>query len=258
MKGYIGNLPLLQESAKKAGFLNGSHQMGIFRYAPLILRHDSDVYPLLALEAAKIYLLANQVELIAHEYDESTIIEELKLDNTKIPTDQFGRILIPYRGPAYSFSYASATDVLNETVLPEKIANRIIFIGSSASGMGDLKPTPLDADMPAIEIHASIVAGIIDNYLPYVPIWAKGVSIALMIALGVFAALLFPILETFQISILLFFLDFAIIGLNLLLWVLYGVVLSIVLPFYILQLLYTLHILSEIIHLFQKKNKPTH
>ena len=60
-----------------------------------------------------------------------------------IPTDDFGRVAIPYRGPAFSFPYVSASDVIFDQVDTELFDQSIVFIGTSAFGHADLRTTPV-------------------------------------------------------------------------------------------------------------------
>ncbi len=50
--------------------------------------------------------------------------------------------------------YVSAVDVLDGRVPPEMISRKLILIGTSATGMNDIKTTPVSRAMPGVEIHA--------------------------------------------------------------------------------------------------------
>lgn len=43
---------------------------------------------------------------------DTPVLEGIQIDQTIIPTDESGRILIPYRSGAYAYPYISATDIL--------------------------------------------------------------------------------------------------------------------------------------------------
>ena len=51
----------------------------------------------------------------------------------------FARALIPFRGPQGQFPYVSATDVLAGTADPDLIRDRLVIIGSTATGILDLR-----------------------------------------------------------------------------------------------------------------------
>jgi adenylate cyclase len=137
-KGYLGNIPLLQHAAKEAGFINSTPDSdGIIRFSPLIYRLGTNIYGSLALVAVREYLQPKEVTLKAKPYKDDEFLEAIQLDQISIPVDPFGRILVPYRGHAYSFSPLSATDVLHQRIPKETIQGKLVFIGATATGSGD-------------------------------------------------------------------------------------------------------------------------
>lgn len=243
--GYLSNIPILQQAAKKTGFINASLDSdGVIRYSPLICLYENGIYPSLALQATSLYLLQNHFALITHPYLKNEfVLEGIQLEDRVIPTDPWGRILVPFRGPPYSFTYLSATDLLHDQIPRKKIANKLIFIGTSAIGMGDLFPTAIFPVFAGAEIHASIAAGILEGYLPYKPAWGKGLSLACALGVGLVGAFIFPFLGPISntFSFLLFSLGLG--SFELILWRNYNLVVSLAAPFLTLFFLYLLNIL---------------
>lgn len=69
-------------------------------------------------------------------------------------------VMIDFVGAAGSFPTISAGSLLRGEVPPELLANRIVLIGITASGLGDMHSTPMGGDgslMPGIEIQANLV-----------------------------------------------------------------------------------------------------
>ncbi|TMP77071.1 adenylate/guanylate cyclase domain-containing protein, partial [Pseudoalteromonas sp. S983] len=81
------------------------------RYAMLFAKHNGQLYPSLSIEVARLYTLTDYVSVISEEFGDNYSITGVKIGNEMIPTDDFGRVAIPYRGPAFSFPYVSASDV---------------------------------------------------------------------------------------------------------------------------------------------------
>jgi len=74
--------------------------------------------------------------------------------------------LIPFLGPPGHFQRISYADIIKGLVNREKIENKIVFVGVTATGLGDALPTPvsgLSHPMPGIEINANIFASLQDN-----------------------------------------------------------------------------------------------
>ncbi len=251
-QSFLANINILQDVAKASGFINAAPDPdGVLRFTPLLLRHESGVYASLSLQAVSLYLLAKKIELVTGKYGNAAVLEGIKMDRLFIPTDATGRMLIPHRGPPFSFPYVSVIDVLNDKVARDLIENKLIFIGATASTIGDVRATAVAPNFPGIEVHASVAAGIIDNYLPYKPSWGRGVILFVMLALGVIYALLIPFFEVLGICLLCFSLSIALIFLNQWIWTEYGLVLSTILPITLLFILFLLNLIWG--YLFESK-----
>jgi adenylate cyclase len=177
------------------------------------------------------------------------------LGNTLIPTDPWGRILIPFRGRPYSFPYLSASDLLNGKIEEEQVRDKLIFIGLSATAASDLVATAISPVFPGVEVQASIASGIIDHYLPHKPNWGRGAAIALVLILGIGAAITFP-----YISKVVAFLGSALIilileGVNYWVWTRHQIVLAFFFPMPTLVTLFILDLISAYIADIREKKK---
>lgn len=85
------------------------------------------------------------------------------LGKRQIPVDGFGRALIHYYGPQYTFKHISLADVYDGTVEPELVQGRVVLIGATAMGLYDLRVTPFSPTLPGIEMHANFIASILDG-----------------------------------------------------------------------------------------------
>jgi adenylate cyclase len=231
MNGYIGNQPVFQEAADHGGFINAMVDAdGIMRFSPLLMRDKDKVYPALALEAAKLFLGLKFSGIVASRSGEHQVVRAIQLGEISIPTDPWGRILVPFRGPPYSFPYISATDVLHGKVAGEQISGKLIFIGVSATASSDLIATAISPVFPGTEVQASIASGIIDRYLPYKPNWGRGGAVAMVLILGVAASFTFPYMSRIA-AILASFLVIIILELvNYWIWTRHSIVLSFFFP----------------------------
>ncbi len=248
MKGFIGNLPAFQKSAGKAGFLNAMVDAdGILRFSPLLLREGENVYASLALEAAKTFLSLPIAGILSTESGGRQILKGIQMGPMEIPTDSWGRILIPFRGPPNSFPYLSALDVLEGKAPREAVEGKLLFIGLTATASTDLLATAISPVFPGVEVQASIASGIIDGYLPRKPNWGRGAAVGLVLAIGVFAALVFPFisrLAAFAISIAILL---AMEGINYWLWTRHALVLSFFFPIPTLAVIFLLDFVSMLL-----------
>ena len=192
--GVISNIDTLQNAAIGLGFINSSADAdGFIRRAALVLEHKGQLYPSIALEAARLYTLSEQVSLQFKKdlQTNESFLESIELVDRKIPTDEFGRILIPYKGPAKTYPYISATDVLMDRVEPGTLEGAVVFIGTSAVGLADLRATSVGLQYPGVEVHANVFEGLLNpQIVPAEPEWS-GVFTKLQMAI---VGLLFVIL----------------------------------------------------------------
>lgn len=84
--------------------------------------------------------------------------DSLTLAGRRIRTDIDHVMPIAFYGRHGTVRTISAASVLNGTVAPETIRNRIVVIGATVTGGGDVFPTPFDPVMPGIEIIATAIA----------------------------------------------------------------------------------------------------
>ena len=82
-------------------------------------------------------------------------------------TDELGQMLINYQGPWGTFHHYSIADVLEKKCVPGTFQGKIVLVGATATGIGDLRATPFGGtNYPGVEIHANIIDNILhDRFL---------------------------------------------------------------------------------------------
>ncbi|MHB1948146.1 MAG: CHASE2 domain-containing protein [Gammaproteobacteria bacterium] len=230
-KGYIGDIPVLQAAVKSTGFVNVFGDVdGIIRSVPLLIRYKNDLYPSLALQAVSLYLLS-KVKLVTGSYGEGGIrIEGVKLADHIIPTDEESQVIVPFRGRSFTFPYFSATDVLNNKFPADAFQGKLVFVGTSATGLGDLKATAIESAFPGVEIQATIADGILSDNFSFRPPWGLGAEVCLTIVLGSLFAWFFPYLGPRLLSVMIIIVPALLMIGNNELWVKTGLIISIFIP----------------------------
>jgi len=115
-------------------------------------------------------------------------VGSLYLNQTAIPLTSKGSMLIRFRGKGKTFHYVSAADILSDRIPKEKIQGKIVFVGTSASGLKELKSTPFDPVFPGVEVHATVVDNILKKDFLSRPKWAAGLESVGMLVLGLVSA----------------------------------------------------------------------
>jgi adenylate cyclase len=228
--GYIADIPVLQQAAKNAGFLNVFPDSdGIVRRVPLLMRYQDGLYPSLALNSVRLFLLSN-VNLITATYNESIRLEGIKLGDHLIPTDNQSQVIIPFVGNSFTLPYISATDVLHKNISAGALQGKIVFVGTSATGLGDLHATAIEGVYPGVEIQASIAYGILLNTFSYKPAWGLGAEVFATIVLGLLFIFTFPYLGPRLLGLIIILTPIALVMLNDLIWEKTGLIISFLAP----------------------------
>lgn len=92
----------------------------------------------------------------------------VELSNLANNWEQDFEVLIPFYGPRGTIANVSAESIINGTADREALENKIVFVGLTSSGLGDVVPTPvsaLDQLMPGVEVHANIYSALDDGRL---------------------------------------------------------------------------------------------
>lgn len=219
-QGYAANLTPFQDNALYAGhFDTYPDEDGIVRRAPLFYKYNDDLYELLSLAVARIALDEPTIELIKVKSGNYTSVENIKIGDRIIAVDRYLRALVPYRGTQGSFAYVSATDVLNGRITdPNLLTNKIVLMGTSAKGLQDTRATPISGSYPGVEVHANLIAGILDSNIMQNPAFIRGMEIMILFLSGIIMIILLPLVSPLIATLTTIFLLVGVISLNLAVW----------------------------------------
>jgi adenylate cyclase len=223
--GYGANLPELQQAAGGAGHFNPLVDSdGVVRRVPMLAEYDGAYYESLSLAMVR-SLLGNPPLMPGFaegRNDGYGGLEWLELDTPagalKIPVDDNVATLVPYRGGQGSFRYISIADVLHDRVAPELLKGKIVLVGTTAPGLLDMRATPVAEVYPGVEVHANMIAGILDQNLKERPPYMLGAEVVWLLLIGIALSVMLPALSPVK-AILASALMFAVTaGLSLMTW----------------------------------------
>ena len=240
--GTTLNLPILQENSYSSGFFNIiPDESGVIRSVPLLISYNDTLYPSLALEIVR---ALNDTQKVFVNYDENGV-SNIQLGDFYIPTDKFGRIFINYRGASKSFQYISAKDIYNNNFKAEEIEGKIALLGTSATGLYDLRATPYENVFPGVEVHANVIDNILQGDFLQKASYLDGVNIVSIFVLTFFVFFLVSVtpflLKPFVF--LLFFSLYVVFSYQTLFS--YGLVLNIVFPMLSIVLAFVFSIIID-------------
>ena len=178
----VCNLDVLAKKCSASGFFNIMQDLdGIIRKTPLLIEYEGKIYPSLALAAFCRATGDNQLLLRVNNNG----LESIGIGDTLIPVDAQGNIQVRYRGPGKIFQYLSAVDILKDRFPREQLEGKIVFLGTTAVGLGEPRSTPLDPVFPGVEIHATILDNLLRKDFLSRPNWVPGLAFLLVLISGV-------------------------------------------------------------------------
>jgi adenylate cyclase len=197
-RGASRNLPALDAAARGIGAFNWAPDRDqIVRRVALIFRLNENLVPSLAAEALRVAQGASTYVLKASgasgetAFGQSTGLNHIRIGTVEVPTDDSGAVYLRFR-PFDGSHYMPAWKVLAGQVPREEIEGRIIFVGTSAPGLLDLRATPLDAALPGVDIHAQVLENIIEGTVLTRPDYALALEELVVVLFGAALAALLP------------------------------------------------------------------
>ena len=197
--GYGANLAEFQKAAASAGhFVPLVDTDGVSRRIPLLVEHGGQYYE--ALSLAMIRVLLGQSEIVPGFVKDGGKdyggLEWLDVKSPRgvlrVPVDEHSGALVPFRGFQSSFRYVSAGDVLNGRLPKAALEGKIAIVGTTAPGLLDLRSSPVGATYPGVEMHANMIAGMLDAKVMARPAYVVGAEATLLLLCGVLLIFLLP------------------------------------------------------------------
>ncbi len=192
---------------------------GVFRRVPLVYRYKDALYESFSLAIVRALFGKPPLELEMVDSGFGKIsLEWLRVGDQRIPVDDEGAALVPYRGGSGSFRYVSATDVLSGKVPLEVLDGVIVLLGTSAPGLLDLRATPVGSAYNGVEIHANLISGMLDKRIMHHPGYTQAIELLALLTLGLVLGVCLPVLSPLLSSVLSVLMLSSIVVVNLYFW----------------------------------------
>ncbi|HWV19817.1 MAG TPA: adenylate/guanylate cyclase domain-containing protein, partial [Devosia sp.] len=157
---------------------------GVARRLPLLWRVEAGVLPALSLEALRVAMGVPTLVVMGDSLDGRTV-ETVRIGDLSIPTGPSGDLRLYFR-ELEEDTYIPATDLLGAdyAALARLIAGHIVFIGSSAAGLDDIRVSPLGMPVPGVSIHLQALEQILTQTFLDRADWVSGLELLLLAASG--------------------------------------------------------------------------
>lgn len=219
--GVATNLPAFSSVAAGNGSFMATPDIdGIIRQVSLFNvyppKNDrgikSNLFPMLGLEALRTYINPNARFVIKKRKDKGPLDTNftIKMADFEVPIESNSKLWVYYRdiNPEEYVSAYKLLDKENNQRLREKIKDKIVFIGTSAEGLRDIRSTPLDIFVPGVEVHVNVVEQILQGKYLKRPEVVSGVEAAIIGLAGLLIIVLAPFINVIWLG----FFTLALIG----------------------------------------------
>lgn len=165
----------------------------IVRQVPLLATLSGTLYPTLSLEALRTGMGETTAFVRSSggsgvlAFGQQTGVETVRVGATVLPTASDGQLWLNYARPDPR-RYVSAQKILDGSFDPNDFAGRHVLIGASATGLLDLRATPLASSVPGVEIHAQAIEQMLSGAHLTRPALATGAEILFLLAAGALVA----------------------------------------------------------------------
>ncbi|MFA7254891.1 MAG: adenylate/guanylate cyclase domain-containing protein [Candidatus Omnitrophota bacterium] len=197
-KGAVVNLPILEKAARGNGCFNmGVEWDNIVRRVPSLFRLNDTLYPALVLETLRIFQGASAYKITLAgatgetSFGEKTGLVSIKTGLLDIPTDATGRIWL-YDTGYKKERFIPAWKILSDDNLLKEMKEKVLFIGTTAMALKDLRATPLNPRASGVEVHAQIAEQMFLGDFLERPDWAAGLEFTYLTLLGILLILILP------------------------------------------------------------------
>jgi adenylate cyclase len=187
--GLLRNVPVLEAAAAGRGLFSIKPERdGIVRRVPMMMLAQEATMPSLSFEMLRV---ATGTDTIFIKSDRAGI-KSFAVKGFEVATDRNGQLWVHFAHHDPSI-FVPAVDVLEGRVAPERIANKLVLVGASATGLYDIKTTPVDPAMPGVEIHAQVIESALTRAVLSQPSYGIVVEFCAAIVLGILVIAFAPL-----------------------------------------------------------------
>ena len=164
------NIPTIQDASYSSGFLNSIRdENGKVIFMPMLMQFKDQLLPSMALELVRTIYSSREI-YIDWNMEDGNFIE---FEDMKITIDESGLLRVNYFENYKNIKLISAIDILNQTFNgynKNDFENKIVLIGSNASGIAQYTPTPF-GKISSLELQALMVKNILSKRYLKIPYW---------------------------------------------------------------------------------------
>jgi len=222
MKDYLSvsrlstPFPELSRSSRGLGHINLPPRRAMAGQTHLpFINYRGNIIPSMSLRLALDYLNRTPHQVIINK-------NSITIDRDTIPTSN-GEIFIKFRGARRSFPYYSFVDILKVKKVPSVFEDKIVLIGFTAGDRSRSVATPVDHDMPRVELTANVIDDLMNGRYLKRPQAMPYLEVLLICLMGALAFFSLPRLNYLAQTALILSLIFLLFVASIILFITFGV-----------------------------------
>ncbi|MFN8924874.1 MAG: CHASE2 domain-containing protein [Rhodospirillales bacterium] len=190
-RGAVVNLPNLESAAAGHGFFSfRPHPLDLVtRAVPLVGRWREELRPSLAAESLRVfqgagsYVVRSTGASDAMAFGGLNAMLEIRIGRFIVPTTPEGEFRLHFTRPVAE-RYLPAHTILDGSFDPATVEGAIVLIGTSATGLRDIRSSPLNSAMAGVEAHATAIEQILLGHHLVRPDWTDGAEFVFLVVAG--------------------------------------------------------------------------
>ncbi len=190
--GHIRSVDPIDAAAASRGLMNSGPVDQVIRQVPLVANVQGVLVPSLSVETLRVGIGAGtRIEAARGG------LLNLRFGDAVAPMQENGQawLRIGHHDPQ---RFVVAHEVLERSVDPEKIRDKVVLVGINGLGVLDFKTTPLGEFVPGVEIHAQVIENIFNGVSLTRPAIAPRLEAAALLLCGFILIAFVPRLSALQ------------------------------------------------------------
>lgn len=178
LDGVAAPMPMLAEAATGLGVASLDREgAGVARRLPLLWSNGSAPLPTLAVEALRVAQGVSTLVVLGDAAGAPTVAG-LRIGQLDVPTGPSGDMWLYYRELPAS-TYVPAAHLLgdNYTSLAPLLAGHIVLVGTSATGLLDIRASALGEAVPGVSIHLQAIEQMLTDTFLQRADWVGGIEL---------------------------------------------------------------------------------
>ena len=210
--GHIRSIDEIDKAAAGRGLMSSGPADQVIRQVPLLATVQGALVPSLGVETLRVAAGAG----VRIERAPGGLLR-MRFDMVDVPLQENGTTWLRI-GRHDKDRFVLAHQVLERTVNPESLRDKVVLVGIMGLGVLDYKTTPLGEFVPGVEIHAQVIENLLNGVSLSRPVIAPRIEAAALLLCGFILIVFVPRLSALQGIHLAFGLVVLLVGAGLILF----------------------------------------